>query len=138
MSSWLIFLAKNHSFSGSIFSSVRTDLGRPEFSFRATSPVSSIFFNSLFTPFTFHSYSGWSLTILLAPYRYFIRTCLIQLIITFCLYENTISLVTNNLIYIKRKTDLERSWCQLISTINLKVSGGHCIEAPKLNRTNLN
>ena len=42
-----------------MFLSVRTDRGRPQSSFRAMSPVASIFFSSFFTPFTFHSYSGW-------------------------------------------------------------------------------
>ena len=75
-----------------MFSSVRTDWSRPEPSFRPTSPVSSIIFNSFFTLFTFLSYYGWPWAILVAPDLYFTR----KYLVTFSLYDNTISLVTNN------------------------------------------
>ena len=57
------------SFTSLMFYSVCTDLGCPKVYFWATSlsPVLSIFLNSFSTPFTFYSYSGWPLTILVAP-----------------------------------------------------------------------
>ena len=57
MSFWLNFLAIISSTS-LMLSSVHADLGRPEISFPATWSTLSIFF----TPFSFHSCSGWSLT----------------------------------------------------------------------------
>ena len=60
--SWLRII----SFLSSMFPSLHTF-----FSSNATSL--SIFFNSFFPPFMSHSYSGWSLAILVAPCLYFIR-----------------------------------------------------------------
>ena len=49
--------------------------------------------------------------------------------------ENSISLVTNNLIQMKRKIDLKTTWCQLIN-IYRRASRKHCIVASKLNHAN--
>ena len=95
MSFWLLFLAKTLFSASLMFSFVRT-VCLSEASFWAMQIVLSIFFNYFFTPFTIHSYSGWSLKILVAPYLYFIRR---YLIIFFSSYGNTILLVAKNLIY---------------------------------------
>ena len=63
------FWLRTVSSTSLMFSSIRTDLGHPERSFRAYQSLSY----SFFTPFTFHLYSGWLLTILVAPYLYFIQ-----------------------------------------------------------------
>ena len=94
VSGWTFWL-RIISSTSLMLSSVHTDLGRQELSFPATWSISSIFFNSFFAPFTFHSYSGWSLTILVAPYLHLVWR---YLRITFFLYENTISVSDNNLI----------------------------------------
>ena len=60
MSSWLIFLLSITSFSSSMFSSDLWQYGSQNL----------IFFNSFFTPFTFHFYSGWSLTNPVTPCIY--------------------------------------------------------------------
>ena len=103
---------------------MRADWGRPEPSFRVTSPASSIFFNSFFTPFKFHSYSGWLSAILVAPYLYFIG----RYLITFYSHgmrkygmRTPYRLLLTIWFKMKRKTDLQTSWCQLISIIWDKV-----------------
>ena len=103
---------------------MRADWGRPEPSFRVTSPASSIFFNSFLTPFKFHSYSGWLSAILVDPYLYFIG----RYLITFYSHgmrkygmRTPYHLLLTIWFKMKRKTDLQTSWCQLISIIWDKV-----------------
>ena len=74
-----------------MFSSARTNLGHPEPFFRDPPPVSSIFSNSFITRFIF-----WMvLNNYCSTYLHFISR---YLIIIFSSCENTISVVTNNLI----------------------------------------
>ena len=71
ISGWSSWLRVIYSTS-LIFYSVRTDVNHPEH-FRATSIVLPIFFISFLSPVTFDLYSRWSLTILVAPYSFFIQ-----------------------------------------------------------------